>query len=266
MKHCRWISLLVIVLSGAWTVAAQDTDPVETPEMPEGFEPTEQVVILAGEFTMGKTDDDYALKPHRVKLDAFMIDKHEVTNAQYHAFCEATGRKLPVFWGLDRFRSSLDYPDHPIVGVSHGDAKAYAKWCGRRLPTEAEWEYAARGGLEGLSYDRTDTLTAADANTKRSHKDGPVAVGSYPPNGYGIYDTVGNVREWVADYFSEDYFTESPRENPQGPEHSSWRVIKGGGWFSGPGCNSVHVRNALPSSWGDFNVGFRCAGEVTAGK
>ena len=221
--------------------------------------PTEETLIPAGEFTMGRADSSEELTPHPVKLGAFYIDKYEVTNAQYHAFCEATEQKLPVFWGVDRFRCSLDYPDHPVVGVSQSAAAKYAEWVGRRLPTEAEWEYAARGGLESLSYSSADTLEDQGANTKSAKLGGPVAVGSFEPNGYGLYDMVGNVREWVADYYAEDYFTVSPVENPQGPEKTRWRVIKGGGWYSGKGCNMVHVRNALPGSWSDFNVGFRCA-------
>lgn len=222
-------------------------------------EPTEEILIPAGEFTMGRADASEELTPHAVELSAFHIDKHEVTNAQYHAFCMATEHDLPVFWGLERFRCSVDFPDHPVVGISQSDAGKYAEWVGRRLPTEAEWEYAARGGLESLGFGTSDILNDEDANTKASQMGGPVAVGSFKPNGYGLYDMVGNVREWVADYYAEDYFAHSPVKNPQGPEKTRWRVIKGGGWHSGKGCNMVHVRNALPGSWSDFNVGFRCA-------
>jgi formylglycine-generating enzyme required for sulfatase activity len=238
-----------LLLAGALSLAA-DSPSVE---------PTEEILIPAGEFTMGRADASEELTPHAVELSAFHIDKHEVTNAQYHAFCMATEHDLPVFWGLERFRCSLDFPDHPVVGVSQSDAGQYAEWVGRRLPTEAEWEYAARGGLESQGFDTGDVLNDEDANTKASKMGGPVAVGSFKPNGYGLYDMVGNVREWVSDFYAEDYFVHSPVENPQGPEKTRWRVIKGGGWYSGKGCNMVHVRNALPGSWSDFNVGFRCA-------
>jgi formylglycine-generating enzyme required for sulfatase activity len=226
---------------------------------PSPVAPTDEVLIPAGEFTMGRADAGEELTPHRVKLDAFYIDKHEVTNAQYQAFCEATGHDLPVFWGIERFRCSADFPDHPVVGVSQASARKYAEWVGRRLPTEAEWEYAARGGEESLSFGSVEVLEDDEANTKSAKLDGPVAVGSFEPNAYGLYDMVGNVREWVADYYADDYFANSPVDNPQGPEKSNWRVIKGGGWYSGKSCNMVHVRNALPGSWSDFNVGFRCA-------
>ena len=249
MKAAMTALSTALLLAGALSLAA-DSPSVE---------PTEEILIPAGEFTMGRADASEELTPHAVELSAFHIDKHEVTNAQYHAFCMATEHDLPVFWGLERFRCSLDYPDHPVVGVSQSDAGQYAEWVGRRLPTEAEWEYAARGGLESQGFDTGDVLNDEDANTKASKMGGPVAVGSFKPNGYGLYDMVGNVREWVADYYAEDYFVHSPVENPQGPEKTRWRVIKGGGWYSGKSCNMVHVRNALPGSWSDFNVGFRCA-------
>jgi sulfatase modifying factor 1 len=249
MKVALTVLSITLLLTAALGLAA------ETPTI----EPTEEMLIPAGEFIMGRADSSEELTPHPVKLSAFYIDKHEVTNAQYHAFCEATDHELPVFWGLDRFRCSRDFPDHPVVGVSQAAAQEYATWVGRRLPTEAEWEYAARGGLESLGFDAGDVLNDEDANTKAAKLDGPVAVGSFKPNGYGLYDMVGNVREWVADYYAEDYFANSPVDNPPGPEKTRWRVIKGGGWYSGKSCNMVHVRNALPGSWSDFNVGFRCA-------
>ena len=241
---------LMLVAGMAWGQAA---------DLPAGFQPTTEILISAGEFTMGYAEGVTGYEPHQVRLAEFFIDEHEVTNAQYLAFCEGTERDLPIFWGLERFRSGPDWPDHPVTGVSNGDAKAYAKWVGRRLPTEAEWEFAARGKLAKQMFDRGNELLAHEANTKASGIGAPEKVASFPPNGYGLYDMVGNVREWVSDYYSDSYFSESPVDNPQGPEKTKWRVIKGGGWHSGRGCNRVHVRNALPGGWSDFNVGFRCA-------
>ncbi|PID79073.1 hypothetical protein CSB20_11955 [bacterium DOLZORAL124_64_63] len=240
---------LVLTLPAGAAWAQQD--------WPAGFQPTEQVDIPGGRFQMGRPGQG-----HPVVVSAFRMDKHEVTNAQWQAFCEATGRQLPIFWGIDRFRCGPDFPNHPVVGVSHSDARAYAKWVGRRLPTEAEWERAARGGLDGTKYDTGDKLAEGQANTKSAKLDGPVAVMSFRPNGYGLYDTVGNVREWVADYYTEEDPPTELLTNPTGPENGRLRLIKGGGWFSGNGCNQIHVRNALHGSWGDFNVGFRCASDL----
>ena len=250
------IALFLLLILAAGAAAAEK-------ELPAGFVPTAEVLIPAGTFIMGNEKAGDGYEPHPVRLNAFYMDKHEVTNAQWQTFCEATERKLPVFWGLERFQCGAEWPDNPVVGVSHGQARAYAAWVGRRLPTEAEWEYAARGGLDQQRYDRADTLANDQANTKSLGLGMTSKVASFPANAYGLYDMVGNVREWVWDNYSDTYFAEnisdSPVENPQGPDKSNWRVIKGGGWFSGKGCNQVHVRNALPQSWSDFNVGFRCA-------
>jgi formylglycine-generating enzyme required for sulfatase activity len=216
-------------------------------------------LIPAGEFMMGKDDENDHAPAHKVRMSAFFMDTHEVTNAQYLAFCEATDRKLPMFWGIDKFRSGLDYPDHPVVGVSSADAAAYAEWVGKRLPTEAEWEYAARGGQEGFEYGSDADVDSTQANFRSQ---GTLAVGSFPPNGYGLHDMVGNVREWVADYYAPDYYQHSPEADPQGPEKAHYKVVRGGGWFSGKSCNRVHVRIALPVYWVDFNIGFRCVKDV----
>ncbi len=221
--------------------------------------PGDMVLIPGGVFTMGHPAND-DMPQHTVRVSSFWIDAFEVTNAEYHRFCEATDHPLPVFWGLDRFRASLDYPDHPVIGVSNSSARKYAEWAGKRLPTEAEWEYAARGGLEGLRFDTSDELTIDDANYKKTGNDGPVAVGSYRPNGYGLYDMIGNAREHVVDFWSEfDGDPENVLENPKGPLDGRWRVVRGGGWFSGAMCNGVTTRNVLAATWSDFNVGFRCA-------
>lgn len=219
----------------------------------------EMVLIPGGEFLMGSAGEGDHSPVHTVRIDSFYIDRLEVTNADYHAFCLETGRGLPEFWGMDSFRSGPAYPDHPVVGVSWFGAAAYAEWAGKRLPTEAEWEYAARGGLSGAAYPNGDELDPSDANYTKSERGGPVAVGSYPPNGFGLHDVAGNVVEWVADWYSPDYYAVSPGANPAGPDDGKFRVIRGGGWHSGPGCNRVFFRNALPPNWLDMNVGFRCA-------
>ena len=125
------------------------------------------------------------------------MDKYEVTNAKYLRFRAATGHRLPEFWGMAGFRCGPDYPNHPVVGVSWREAVAYAACCGRRLPTESEWEYAARGGLMGMSYPNGETLHPSDGNYNQPGKGGPVAVGSHPANGFDLHDMQGNVVSWA---------------------------------------------------------------------
>lgn len=225
------------------------------------------VFIKGGDFIMGKEflkseiqdKKQYINNPaHKVHVDSFYIDKYEVTNYQYFLFCRDTGRPLPVFWGMNEFHCGLDFPNHPVVGVSYLDALDYARWRNMRLPTEAEWEYAARGGLVGKKFPHGDELDKKMVNYGQNLR-GTTAVGSFPGNGYGLFDMAGNVREWVADYYKTGYYLESPDKNPQGPEVGRFRVIRGGGWFSGPGCVTVYRRNALAANWVDFAVGFRCA-------
>jgi len=223
---------------------------------------TEELVLIpGGEFLMGSDSEGDHSPIHKVYIDSFYMDKYEATNAQYLGFCEATGHRLPEFWGMDSFRCGPDYPNHPVVGVSWPDAVEYAAWCGKRLPTEAEWEYAARGGLVGMSFPNGETLHPSDGNYNKSGKGGPVAVGSYRANGFGLHDIQGNVVEWVWDVYDLHYYS-SPLANPRGPESGKFRVIRGGGWHSGPSCNRVYFRNALPVGWVDFNVGFRCAKDL----
>jgi formylglycine-generating enzyme required for sulfatase activity len=269
MQVTVWTSLLMVGLGGAVGSAVASQDPATTVQPADALSdaavdtvanqpPPGMVLIPAGEFQMGADDgqDDEPL--HTVRLDAFYMDSHEVTNAQYQAFCQATERRLPKFWGMEEFRSGPEFPDHPVLGVSWNDAKAYAEWAGKRLPTEAEWEYAARGGLKGQPYPRGAEMDQEQANYR---SEGSVSGGGFSANGFGLYDMAGNVREWVADYYGPDYYATSPRDNPTGPEKGKFRVVRGGGWYSGPSCQNVHTRNALRPAWVDFNVGFRCARE-----
>ena len=199
----------------------------------------EMVLIPGGEFIMGAQPGRDQLfvdnRTHTVRVDSFYIDRYEVTNAQYAAFCEETGHPYPEFWGMDVYKSSLEYPDHPVVGVTWSDAKAYADWKGFRLPTEAEWEYAARGGLAGMNYPNGNVMDSSLANYYPT-QEMALKVGSYPANGYGLFDMSGNALEWVWDFYDKDYFLESPYENPQGPLYGKRHTVRGGGWRSGKGC------------------------------
>ncbi len=220
------------------------------------------VEIPAGTFLMGRDGTGDNSPSHPVRLSGFLMDRTEVTCAAYARFCEETGHHLPFFWNRPGFCCGDAYPDHPVTGVSWQDARDYAEWAGKRLPTEAEWEYAARGGLIGQRYPNGDKLDPAFGNYAGNDKDGTLPVASFKPNGYGLYDMMGNVCEWVADRYSATYYGESEEWNPTGPKQGRFRVIRGGGWKSGPGCVSVDHRNGLPSNWVDFNVGFRCVRDM----
>jgi formylglycine-generating enzyme required for sulfatase activity len=244
----------------------QPSEPIRTIIGKDG---AEMVLIPAGEFLMGSPEgegnsDEHP--QHTVYLDAFYIDKYEVTNAQYKKFVGATGHRIPYFnadWAKPYNWQNGTYPsgkgNHPVVFVSWDDAEAYCEWAGKRLPTEAEWEKAARGRLEGKKYPWGDENPSGRANYNSTGID---AVGSYAPNGYGIYDMTGNVWEWVADWYSENYYRVSPKNNPKGPDSGTRRVHRGGSWGSGGSGLRAALRN-----WGTpdvrlGNFGFRCAQDI----
>jgi formylglycine-generating enzyme required for sulfatase activity len=243
-----WV--LIFFLSTASLLRAQD-DALD-----------DMVLIRGAAFDMGKTVEDGAdySPAHRVTVDDFYMDRHEVTNAEYKKFCEATGYRYPEFWNMDIFRSGDRFPDHPVVGISWQDAQNYAKWAGKRLPTEAEWEYSARGGLSGKNYPNGDTLERTEEKRPAgSWTNMIVEVERFKPNGYGLYDMDGNVWEWVHDGFDDEYYRTGPADNPKGPDGKFIKVIRSGSWHSGAMCKRVYYRKGLPSNWVDFAVGFRCA-------
>jgi formylglycine-generating enzyme required for sulfatase activity len=243
--------------------------PAESPPLSKGGEGgfigkdgAEMVLIPAGEFQMGSNDYDDEKPVHTVYLDAFYMDKYEVTNALYKKFMDATGHKAPVYWNNSKYNA----PDQPVVGVSWHDAKAYADWAGKRLPTEAEWEKAARGGLVGKKYPWGDELTRDYANYYgnggKDQWSGTAPVGSFDPNGYDLYDMAGNVWEWCADRYDSDYYVESPKDNPQGPSSGTYRVLRGGAW-NGDDPDDLRAATRYfnePTLTGS-NVGFRCVAQ-----
>ncbi len=224
--------------------------------------------IPPGEFQMGSYYGCENEEPvHTVYVDAFYIDKYEVTNAQYRRFVLATGHSEPEGSGymdgkwLDGFKpwsdSRFSSDTHPVVCVSWYDAQAYASWAGKRLPTEAEWEKAARGGLVGMEYPWGNERTEENANYG-SCIGHTTPVGNYPPNDYGLYDMAGNVWEWCADWYDRNYYSHSPRSNPQGADSGSYRVVRGGGWSRHPCSIEVATRlYYIPSIKCDY-IGFRC--------
>lgn len=221
---------------------------------------SELVYIPGGEFEMG-SDEDWYMKPvHKVKQKGFYIGKYEVTNAQYKKFCDTTKRKYPENpdWDADYF---LGKPNYPVIKVSWGDAAAYAKWAGGRLPTEAEWEYAARGGTT-TKYYWGDELSHGHLNYMgiegKDQWEWTSPVGSFSPNPYGLYDMLGNVWEWVADWYGEDYFSKSPAANPKGPKKGIYRMLKGDAWNMGAPRGTVHRYWKAPEHKRDYS-GFRIA-------
>lgn len=195
----------------------------------------ELVSIPAGEFQMGEGEDGYMGPVHKVSLKAFYLGKYEVTNAQYKEFCDATKKKYPKnpVWDANYF---LKKPDYPVINVSWHDADAFAKWAGGRLPTEAEWEYAARGGST-TKYYWGDEWSPDYVNDGHGKWKNASPVGSFPPNPFGLYDMIGNVWEWVSDWYSEEYFKESPVDNPKGPQKGTLKTVKGDGYEGG--CNYI---------------------------
>ncbi len=252
--------LLAILMAGC-----SQTGSKQESEYPQPSVQQEMVLIPGGSFIMGKEPNPGSRyvdnAAHQVIVDSFYIDKFEVSNALYYEFCMETGHSLPEFWGMDDFCSGLKFPDYPVCGVAWADAAKFAEWAGKRLPTEAEWEYAARGGLEQKNYPNGDEVDSTLVNYYGTYGHA-LAVGSFPANGYGLHDMAGNVVEWVYDFYAKDYYLESPEDNPMGPMYGKRRVIRGGGWRSGVGCNSCWFRQSLRPYWVDMNVGFRCAKDV----
>jgi len=243
--------------------------------------------VLAGWFTMGSEDSDAwdDEKPeHQVYLDGYYISKYEVTNAQYCKFLNAIGVKPEdgntgyvyyngekicwigdgddwdeqILYDGSRFYVKGGYEDYPVIYVTWYGAKAFCEYYGWRLPTEAEWEKAARG-TDGRKYPWGNSSPNSNLANYDDNVGHTTPVGSYPQGAspYGCTDMAGNVWEWCNDWYDEDYYENSPDHNPKGPSSGSYRVLRGGGWYSGVGYIRCAYRNySAPSrSWGD--VGFR---------
>lgn len=223
-----------------------------TPAMPD-----KMVSVPAGWSLMGQDDGPRANQPqHRVYLDAFAIDRTEVTNAAFAEFLAETGYQAKG-WD-DRLRA--ERADRPVVGVIWREAHAYCQWAGKRLPSEAEWEKAARGEDERL-YPWGDRWDSANANMEESGYGDVLPVGSFPAGAspYGVLDMAGNAAEWVADYFDPDYYTFAPDHNPLGPSKVLDHVLRGGSWASPPRHAQTFFRDSSHSVDPNQRVGFRCA-------
>ncbi len=235
-----------------------DIEPLrpEPPNVLKGEDGAEMVLVPAGEFWMG-TDNMGAESPrHRVHLDAYYIDKVPVTNALYERFIRATSRQDPSDWSNTNFNG----PTQPVVGVSWHDADAYCKWAGKRLPTEAEWEKAARG-TDGRKYPWGDQWDPSHANSAESKLGKTTPVGSYLSGAspHGALDMAGNVWQWVDDWYDKDYYQRSLERNPRGPEFGTARVLRGGAWFSFPLALRSSSRLDYTPGHRGVSLGFRCA-------
>ena len=205
--------------------------------------------IPAGTFIMGSPADEMGRNddetPHQVTIHAFKMSKYMVTIDQYNQFCDATGRKRP--WYGRNSQGSL-----PVSQVTWYDAVAFAEWMGCRLPTEAEWEYAARANTTTPFY-TGDSLTNDQANFKGKE---PMPVGSFPPNAFGLYDMHGNIWEWTNDWYGE--YDADDSVNPQGPETGTKKVDRGGGFYDAPWkCRSAYRGGGTPPGNRGSGISFR---------
>ncbi len=269
--------------------------PSPTPSRSEAPAPAQRatrVTVPAGEFWMGRTRlwlmdeigwqlrERYDDRPvHRVRLQAFVIDAFEVTNAEYAAFAAtpAAGVEPPYHWGGTA--PSPGKERLPVYNVTWFEAAKYCAAKGGRLPTEAEWERAARGDVADRDYpwgnDYLDEVAPAalaigssaaapDRPGRHAHSGsstGPVPVGSFAPNAFGLYDVSGNLWEWTADWYDLNYYSESPVDAPTGPAQGRYRVIRGGSWAdTETRLGTVYYRNFTAPDTAQPTVGFRCAG------
>lgn len=308
-RRRRWSILLATALlaagvyqSGVWRSIAGDgamapAAPAATRTLAEL---SERATLPAGEFTRGAIDGPPETRPARqIALPAIELDKYEVSNGRFAQFVAATGYittaeqlgKSYVFLpGAQRWEllegASWRHPHgpgstitgkerHPVVQVSWYDAVAFADWAQMRLPTEAEWERAARGGRLGWSYPWGNALAPnkqerANAwqgsfpfrDLARDGHPGLAEVGSFPATRYDLYDLCGNVAEWCADWYGEDYYAGSPTYAPTGPASGAERVVRGGSWISTPATGehlTVFARDHLPPGAANNHTGFRCA-------
>ncbi len=266
-----------ITIELTWT---DGTQTLEYTVVPEGM-----VMIRGGEFQMGSDSEEAAKdeKPvHTVFVDSFFMDTHEVTVGEYKQFVEETGHREPEWVKVTQYAPT---DQHPIVFVSWHDAMAFATWAGKRLPTEAEWEKAARGGMIAKTYPwgnlapNGKQCNFADKNlphywwSDKKADDGyafAAPVGSYPKNSYGLFDMAGNVWEWCLDEYDADFYAVSQTGNPFSGANAiqeiienfeivqSNRVLRGGSWI----VTSANVRSStrfmlMPEST-NYSVGFRC--------
>ena len=229
---------------------------------PTGFIEPETVRIPEGWFWMGGEAGRDDEKPaHRVWVDGFELAAHQLTNAEYACFLAATNASKPLCWTDPNFND----PKMPVVAVSWHEAASYCDWLSQatgkryRLPTEAEWERAARGGAEGLAYPWGNAAPQLVPDYAMRWKNRPEPVGLYAANGYGLYNMGDNVHEWCADWYDADYYQHSSERNPRGPESGSRRASRGGSWRHHIKVTRTAARSSIPPEFQYADYGFRIA-------
>ena len=254
------IGLGLALMTGAYSVVTAADMPSMDKDM---------VAIPQGEFTMGSNEHSDEFK-HQVVLDAYLIGKYETSNARYREFMKATRHPAPAYWDDPR----LNKPNQPVVGVSWTDAHAFCKWDGKRLPTEAEWERAAKGPEGDTQYPWGHMIDPKRANYGQNvGRTSP--VDSYPDgiSGFGVYNMAGNVFEWVEDWYDLNYPKESPAFNPRGAEkgynfanQGPVKVLRGGSWLAPEASLRTSHRfwNQPDNNSYGVGLGFRCAKSVIA--
>jgi formylglycine-generating enzyme required for sulfatase activity len=220
------------------------------------------VQIPEGWFLMGWDQGQDCERPvHRIWVDAFSMASHQVTNAGYECFLQATGLDQPPLWSDPNF----NHPNQPVVAVSWFEAVKYCEWLSAvsgkhyRLSTEAEWERAARGGIEGKLFPWGDAPPQSLPDYTKRWQTGPEPVGGYSPNNFGLYDICENVHEWCSDWYLPDYYAASPERNPPGPEIGQRRASRGGSWRHHIKVSRCSARSSIPPQFRYADYGFRVA-------
>jgi formylglycine-generating enzyme len=221
--------------------------------------------IPAGWFCMGSEAGQENERPvHRVWIDAFSLAAYQTTNAEYGRFLRVTGSQAPPLWDDANFNR----PDQPVVAVSWFAAVQYSEWLGGitgrqyRLPTEAEWERAARGGVEGKLFPWGDDPAESLHDYGLRWKTGPEPVGRSTPNAFGLYDLCQNVHEWCSDWYRPDYYAVAAERNPRGPETGERRASRGGSWRHHIKVTRCAARSSIPPEFQYADYGFRVACDV----
>ena len=266
----------LLVLIGLSVSLAGPLQAADSPQAakPAGKDGAPTVLVPAGPFPMGVPPGDRdggrdEYPRHQVELDAFYIDKHEVTNRLYHQFVKATGHRVPqhpknpsrTLWKGDQISETV--AERPVVNVDWHDADAYCRWAGKRLPTEAEWEKAAKGTEDRrFPWGNVEpTAKHLNYNQKWIGEKTLMPVGSYEAgkSPYGAYDMAGNVWEWVADWYDDHYYEKSPAKNPPGPDTGTDKVLRSSGWAVETPLVRIFTRVKSNPSDRNESTGFRCA-------